>query len=175
MSISNNDSHRSERSFIEGRQDSPHVSSVTTTGASHERYKNNKALNVLRNIDGLLHTQGQLFVHETLLGTFLGSLIRESHSGLVDLIPAEGYFLDAGMQFGEFGAHMAVNAPERDVMMLDPSPKNVKLAKEWYGALPNLKIRLEMRVLRWRLVQNFQSIQLTHCSLRRGRSLPLLI
>ena len=44
------------------------------------------------------------------------------------------------MQFGEFGAHMAVNAPERKVMMLDPSPKNVKLAKERYGALPNLEI-----------------------------------
>jgi len=58
----------------------------------------------------------------------------------VDLIPSEGYFLDAGMQFGEFGAHMAVNAPERKVMMLDPSPRNVKTAKEKYGALKNLVI-----------------------------------
>lgn len=98
------------------------------------------ALNALHQVDRLVHTHGQLFVHETLLGTLLGSLIRESHSGLVDLIPSEGYFLDAGMQFGEFGAHMAVNAPDRDVMMLDPSPNNVELAKERYGVLPNLKI-----------------------------------
>ena len=58
----------------------------------------------------------------------------------MDLIPSEGYFLDAGMQFGEFGAHMAANAPERKVMMLDPSPTNVETAKEKYGALKNLEI-----------------------------------
>jgi hypothetical protein len=34
----------------------------------------------------------------------------------------------------------AVNAPERKVMMLDPSPTNVKTAKEKYGALKNLEI-----------------------------------
>ena len=101
-----------------------------------------KRLNDLHEVDRLLHSQqgGIVFEHETILGTLLGGLIRESLAGLVDLIPNEGYFLDAGMQFGEFGAHMAVNAPKREVMMLDPSPKNVKIAKERYGALPNLQI-----------------------------------
>ena len=96
-----------------------------------------------RKFDSLLHSEeklGQLGQHEAILAKLVGSLIRESHSGLVDLISSEGYFLDAGMQFGEFGAHMAVNAPERKVMMLDPSPRNVKTAKEKYGALKNLEI-----------------------------------
>ena len=95
-----------------------------------------------RKVDSLLHSEaiGQLGQHEAILVKLVGSLIRVSHSGLVDLIPSEGYFLDAGMQFGEFGAHMAVNAPERKVMMLDPSPRNVETAKEKYGALKNLEI-----------------------------------
>jgi tRNA G46 methylase TrmB len=45
-----------------------------------------------------------------------------------------------GMQFGEFGAHMAVNAPEREVMMLDPSPNNVRDAKKRYSVLKNVHI-----------------------------------
>lgn len=44
------------------------------------------------------------------------------------------------MQFGEFGAHMAVNAPEREVMMLDPSPNNVRDAKKRYSVLKNVHI-----------------------------------
>jgi len=122
------------------RSDSDNLEGPSTTRKDTNR--NNAAVNsVLRKVDRLLHSQvAAVFEHETLLGTLLGSLIRESNSGLVDLIPSEGYFLDAGMQFGEFGAHMAVNAPERKVMMLDPSPKNVELAKERYGALPNLEI-----------------------------------
>mmetsp|Transcript_31272 Transcript_31272/g.62993 ORF Transcript_31272/g.62993 Transcript_31272/m.62993 type:complete len:399 (-) Transcript_31272:162-1358(-) len=122
------------------RSDSDNLEGPSTTRKDTNR--NNAAVNsVLRKVDRLLHSQvAVIFEHETLLGTLLGSLIRESNSGLVDLIPSEGYFLDAGMQFGEFGAHMAVNAPERKVMMLDPSPKNVELAKERYGALPNLEI-----------------------------------
>jgi hypothetical protein len=68
-----------------------------------------------RKVDSLLYSEGigQLGQHEAILAKFVGSLIRESHSGLVDLIPSEGYFLDAGMQFGEFGVHMQMRQNER--------------------------------------------------------------
>jgi hypothetical protein len=117
-----------------------------TTAKSEEtrmvKYMQDYANSRHRTVDSLLHSEGigQLGQHEAILAKLVGSLIRESHSGLVDLIPSEGYFLDAGMQFGEFGAHMAANVPERKVMMLDPSPTNVKTAKEKYGALKNLEI-----------------------------------
>lgn len=48
-------------------------------------------------VDKLLHGSSvKIGEHETILATLMGSLIRESRSGLVDLIPPEGYFLDAG-------------------------------------------------------------------------------
>ena len=87
-----------------------------------------------RKVDGLLHSQEKLGQHEAILATLFGSLIREN------LIPSEGYFLDAGMQFGEFGAHMAVNAPERKVMVIDPPPEYVETLKIKYGAIKNLGI-----------------------------------
>lgn len=132
------------RNFMTGEeQHSSHLESVkamTRVVDSNNNAAKSNSEQLLK-IDKSLHgSYANIGEHETLLGTLMGSLIRESHSGLVDLIPSEGYFLDAGMQFGEFGAHMAVNAPEREVMMLDPSPNNVKVAKKRYGVLQNLLI-----------------------------------
>ncbi|KAL7495983.1 LOW QUALITY PROTEIN: hypothetical protein ACHAWT_008311 [Skeletonema menzelii] len=92
----------------------------------------------LRKIDRFLHSTAVVGEHEALLVTLVGSLIQSF--GFGGFNPSEGSFLDAGMQFGEFGGHMAVAAPKREVVMLDPSPTNVKVAMERYGALPNLKI-----------------------------------
>jgi len=133
-----------------GHEHSHHSESVAVTiptptadmvKKESNRNNNSATRKLRRKADNFLHDVAKVGEHETILGTLIGSLIRESHSGLVYLIPSEGYFLDAGMQFGEFGAHMAVNAPDREVMMLDPSPKNVVNAKVRYeGDLPNLHI-----------------------------------
>ena len=49
-------------------------------------------------LDKKLHASSPpIFEHETILGSFMGGLLRESKYGLVHLIP-EGSFLDAGMQ-----------------------------------------------------------------------------
>ena len=49
-------------------------------------------------VDKKLHgANPPIFEHETILGSLMGGLLRESMYGLVELIP-EGSFLDAGMQ-----------------------------------------------------------------------------
>ncbi len=123
---------RSNNDFDVEAASSPNDEEVAYSLTSNEK---------ILGVDKLLHGSSvKIGEHETILATLMGSLIRESRSGLVDLIPSEGYFLDAGMQFGEFGAHMAVNAPEREVMMLDPSPNNVRDAKKRYSVLKNVHI-----------------------------------
>lgn len=98
-------------------------------------------LSTLRQVDeGLHHSSPPIFEHETILGSLMGGLIRESQSGIVSLVPSEGLFLDAGMQFGEFGAHMAVSGPSRHVLMIDPSPTHVASAQSKFGRLANLEI-----------------------------------
>jgi len=55
------------------------------------------------------------------------------------MIP-EGIIFDVGAQHGEQGAHYAVTSPDRQVLSMDPSPRNVEGIRQRYGKLPNLRI-----------------------------------
>jgi FkbM family methyltransferase len=85
-------------------------------------------------MDRVLHTQ-KIGNHEILLVSLVVGLMREE-----GLIP-EGMFLDAGAQFGEQGAHYAATAPDRQVLCIDPSPRNLQTNQENYSELPNLRVQ----------------------------------
>ena len=78
---------------------SAETSTQVSVEASHSHGAEADGHRALRvGLDKKLHANSPpIFEHETILGSFMGGLLRESKYGLVHLIP-EGSFLDAGMQ-----------------------------------------------------------------------------
>lgn len=72
--------------------------------------------------------------HEVILASLIPSLLREEN-----MVP-EGMIFDVGAQHGEQGAHYAVTSPGRQVLAMDPSPRNVKGIQQEFGNLPNFRV-----------------------------------
>lgn len=58
---------------------------------------------------------------------------------LEKLVPGEGRILDLGCGHGLFTNYMALRAPSRDILGVDPSPAKIKVAKTTESMVPNVR------------------------------------
>jgi len=73
---------------------------------------------------------------EVILESLIGVIFREG-----DLLLGQGDILDVGAQFGEQACHLAILAPDRQVIAMDPSPSQAGyIRKKFASKLPNLTV-----------------------------------
>jgi 2-polyprenyl-6-hydroxyphenyl methylase/3-demethylubiquinone-9 3-methyltransferase len=86
----------------------------------------------------------RLYARQTLVVKWFVRLrhILSPLEALEELVPGEGRILDLGCGHGLFTNYLALRAPSRDILGVDPSPAKIKVAKTTESMVPNARYLL---------------------------------